>query len=132
MTATYNHEEYSQKAQSLLEQSKCYEIVLSTKDRLKCDADELWRVVEAIKNGEPAKLRQGLFNPSYYVAIVLDEKRYSDFKEKVQSILANNRQALEYHGGNGLQRLPEFKSLADIFAGTSLKQLPSNGQKRLP
>lgn len=131
MTATYNHEEYSQKAQNLLEASKCYEIVLSTKDRLKCDADELWRVVEAIKNGQPAKLRQGLFNPSYYVAIVLDEKRYSDFKEKVQSVLSSNRQALEYHGGKGLQRLPEFKSLADIFAGTSLKQLSGNEAKRL-
>lgn len=128
-TPTYNHEEYSEKAQKLLEQSKCYEIVLSTKDRIKCDADELWRVLEGIKTGSPVKLRQGLFNPSYYVSIVLDEKRNGDFTEKVFGVLKSNRQALDYHDGKGLQRLPEFKALADIFAGTSLK-LP-DGTKRL-
>ncbi len=127
----YNHEEYEKEAESLLERSKCYEVVLSTKDRLKCDADELWRVLEAIKSGQPAKLKQGLFNPSFYVAIVEDERRYADFKDKVFGVLKGNRQALDYQNGNGLQRLPSFKSLKDIFAGTNLKLPNPNEPKKL-
>lgn len=127
----YNHQEYEEKAQKLLEASKCYEVVLSTKDRIKCDADELWRVLEGIKTGMPVKLRQGLFNPSFYVSIVLDESRNSNFREKVFGVLKSNHQALEYHNGQGLQRLPEFKSLEDIFAGTNLKALSANEPKKL-
>lgn len=128
----YNHEEYEKKAQESLEKAKCYEIVLSTKDRIKCDGDELWKVIEGIQSGSIVKLKQGILNPSFYVSIVLDEKRYADYKDKVYGVLQNNRQAIEYHGGKGLQRLPEIKRLADIFSGTNLKQLPTNGQKRLP
>lgn len=128
---TYNHEQYEKEAQALLERSKCYEVVLSTKDRLKCDADELWRVLEAIKSGQPAKLKQGLFNPSFYVAIVLDEKRFADFRREVMGNLQHNRQALDYHDGQGLQRLPAFKSLEDIFAGTNLKLPNPNEPKKL-
>jgi len=130
MQTNYNHQEYEQEAQNLLERSKCYEVVLSTKDRIKCDADELWRVVEGIKSGSPVKLRQGLFNPSFYVSIVLDEKRFDDFKDKVFGVLKSNKQSLDY-GSGSLQKLPQFRSIADIFSGTNLKALQSPELKRL-
>lgn len=125
----YNHEQYEKEAKSLLERSKCYEVVLSTKDRIKCDADELWRVLEAIKTGSPAKLKQGILNPSFYVAIVEDDKRNAEFSDKIWSVLKNNKQALDY-GHDNFQRLPEFKSLKDIFAGTNLKALTSGNEPK--
>jgi len=119
-------------AKAVLSQSKCYEVILSTKDRLKCDADELWRVIEAIKSGSPAKLRQGLFNPSYYVGIVLDEKRYSDYVSDINLLVRNNRDAIKHYNGEGIQNVPQFKQLRDIFEGIELKQLPeSSNVKKL-
>lgn len=121
MTA-YNHEQYEKEAVSLVERSKCFEVVLSKGDPIKCDPDEVWRVIEAIKSGEPARLRQGLFNPSYYISIVEDKKRNEKFADEVWQTIRSNKQALDYNGGQGLRRLPEFQSLKDIFKGISLKQ----------
>lgn len=127
----YDHEKCIEDSKQLLKQSNCYEVILSTKDRLKCDADELWRVLEAIKTGSPAMLRQGLFNPSYYVAIVEDEYRYRDFKESVYMTLKSNKQAFDYNDLVGIKELPKLTLLKDIFAGTNLKALSTNGQKML-
>jgi len=109
---------------ALVEASKCYEVILSTKDRIKCDSDELERVVAGIKTGSMIKIRQGFINPSFIVTIVMDDERFRGIREKVQSTLESNRQALEYHEGKGLQKLPEFKRLNDIFNGTKLTAAP--------
>jgi len=111
-----------------VEQGLCYEVILSTKDRIKCDADELWRVVEGLKTGSLVKLRQGFFNPSFYVAIVLDKVRHTDFKDKVWSTVKSNIQELEY-GGSNMKPLPELINNSNIFKGVNLK--PLNGQKML-
>lgn len=120
----YDHEKYVEKGIALVEASKCYEVILSTKDRIKCDSDELERVIAGIKTGSMIKLRQGFINPSFIVTIVMDDQRFTEIREKVQSTLSSNRQALEYSQGRGLQKLPEFKKLKDIFSGTKLTAAP--------
>lgn len=120
----YNHEKYVEKGMALVEASKCYEVILSTKDRIKCDSDELERVIAGIKTGSMIKLRQGFINPSFIVTIVMDDQRFGDIREKVQSTLQHNHQAITYSGGQGLNRLPEFKRLKDIFSGTKLTAAP--------
>lgn len=118
---TYDHEQYEKEAVSLIERSKCFEVVLSKGEPLKCDPDEVWRVIEAIKTGQPARLKQGFFNPSYYVSIIEDAKRNEKFADEVWQTIKSNKQALDYGNGQGLRRLPEFRSLKDIFKGISLK-----------
>ena len=120
----YDHHKQTEKALTLLEASKCYEVILSTKDRIKCDSDELKRVIDGIKSGSMIKIRQGFINPSFIVTIVMDDQRFGDIREKIQGSLRDNRQALEYHQGKGLRDLPEFKKLQDIFSGTRLSDAP--------
>lgn len=58
---------------------RAYEVILSSKDRIKIDADELPVVVAAIQAGSVCAVRQGIFNPSHYVCIVEDESRLDSF-----------------------------------------------------
>lgn len=113
-------EELETMGKMLIEQGKSYEVVLSTKDRIKCDAGELSKLVEGIKSGSMIRLKQGLVNPSFIVTITLDEERTSKFAHSVYDVLKNNRQAVDYNGGAGQLKLPEFRPLNDIFEGVSL------------
>lgn len=116
----------------LLERERCYKIILSTKTEVRCDKTEVQRVIEGIKDGGIIKLKQGLINPSFIVAVVEDEERRTKFVEEVNSIAQHNRQDREYQDGKNQRRLPEgMKSLKDIFAGTQLKSLPSSDIKKL-
>ena len=117
----------------LLETNKCFKVILSTKTEIKCDKDEIKRVIEGIGTGGIIKVKQGLINPSFIVAVVEDEERRLRFVEQVKDIENHNRQDKEYHGGNGQRKLPSgMKSLKDIFAGTQLKALPQGSDvKRL-
>lgn len=120
-------------AQVLLQRTKCYKVVLSTKVEVRCDQSELHRVVHGIKTSQIIKLKQGLINPSFIVAVLSDEERRLKFVDEVHSIEQHNSQDREYHGGNGQRRLPSgMKSLRDIFAGTPLKALPPSDVKSLP
>jgi len=119
-------------AQVIIQKAKCYIVELSTKRTIKCDADEVVKVIEGLQTGSVVKLRQGIFNPSYFVDLIEDEERRISFVQKVQDIERNNRQDLDYHGGNAQRRLPSgLNSLKDIFEGTKLKALPTNEIKRL-
>lgn len=84
-----------------------YKVVLSTKHEIAFDPDELPKVMQAIQTGTSVLLRKGLFNPSYYVCVVEDEKRRIEFLEdtkyekprRLQGMQAlgdifNNRRAL--------------------------------------
>ena len=115
----YNHEQFKIEAQRLLEASKCYEVILSTKDRIKCDSEELQRVIEVIKTGSIIKVKQAFINPSFIVTIVLDEERYGALRSEVFGVLDNNQKSIQYNY-NSIKRLPGFKSLKDIFEGTRL------------
>lgn len=119
----------------LLEREKCFKVILSTKTEVKCDKNEIQRVIEGITNGGIIKLKQGLINPSFIVAVIEDEERRTRFVEEVNSIAQNNHQDREYHGGKNQRQLPSgIKPLKDILNGIQLKRNPdvkelSDGQK---
>lgn len=83
-----------------------YKAILSTKDEIKLDPQEVDAVLAAATNGHLVRVRQGLINPSYLVAIVEDrsrEMRYApgprDDSKRIgiaplSDILASNREAL--------------------------------------
>lgn len=120
---------------ALLEKEQCFKVILSTKTEIKCDKEEIKRVIEGIGTGSIIKVRQGLINPSFIVAVVEDTERRLKFVEQVHEIENHNRQDNEYHSGQNQRRLPQgMKSLKDIFAHTELKKLGQGGSdiKSLP
>lgn len=117
----------------LLEREKCFKIILSTKTEVKCDKNEIQRVIEGIQNGGIIKLKQGLINPSFIVAVVEDEERRARFVEEVNSIVQHNRQDRDYGDGTRQRKLPNgLQSLKDIFSNTQLHSLPQSDTKSLP
>lgn len=52
-----------------------FKAILSTKDEVKLDPGEVDAVMHAAKMGDMVRVRQGLINPSYLVAIVEDKGR---------------------------------------------------------
>lgn len=60
---------------------KAYKVVLSTRHEIKIDEDEVAKVVEGIKSGHIVRVRQGIFNPSYFVCIERDGERIERFLE---------------------------------------------------
>lgn len=113
----------------LIESNPCFKVILSTKTEVKCDKDEIKKVIEGIKDGGIIRLRQGLINPSFIVAVVSDEERRLKFVEEVNSIQDHNRQDSEYHGGRNQRRLPSgMKPIKDILAGVQLKALPQGSE----
>ncbi len=65
----------------IIKKVRAYKVVMSKGDDIPFDGDELQNVVIAINNKQSVRLRQGFFNPSFYVSIVQDVKRVGDFYE---------------------------------------------------
>jgi len=119
-------------AKLLLEREKCYKVILSTKTEIKCDKDEIQRVIEGITGGSIIKLKQGLINPSFIVTVIEDTDRVSKLVEVVNDVVRHNNQDTEYHGGKNQKNLPEgLKPLADIFKGAQLKMIKGSEIKHL-
>lgn len=102
---------------------KAYRIVMSRGDDLQIDEAELEKVFNAIATGSPAVLKRGIFNPSFYVSVVFDEKRVMEFIDEYRSIERHNEQQRKYHDGTNIKELPGFVPLKDIFEGTQLSKL---------
>lgn len=122
------------KAKSLMERSMRYEVVLSTKERIECEPDELQRVIAGIKAGSMIKLKQGLVNPSFIVTIVRNETHANQIHREIYEVLKNNRQALEYtpHNPSTFRDLPTFRPIKDIFENIQLTanvQIPPNNKQ---
>ena len=100
---------------------KAYTILMSVGDPIQLDHDELPKVLTAIQKKQPCLVRQGLFNPSFYVTIREDGKRLSEFRDKVSDIEKQNDFDREYCDGKEQKPLPKMKPLADIFDGVQLK-----------
>lgn len=81
-------------------------VILSTKHEIQIDPDEVAAVMEAISSGSIAKVKQGIINPSYVVAVVEDVKRKHDFIEDTQYDKEKRGQGM--------------KSLSDVFSTTKL------------
>jgi hypothetical protein len=102
-----------------------YKIILSNKTEIQIDEDELKFVVEAINTKSMCKVRQGLFNPSFLVAIVEDEQRLEDFKEEQRKRIDHIKMYPEKKD----ILLTGFKNLRDVFSQSSL--LPALKPKSL-
>ena len=76
---------------------------MSHGDGIQIDEDELGTVIAAIQTGKIAKVRQGIFNPSFYTSIVLDRKRIKAYQDDNQ-----------YRQPGEIQPIG---NLPDIFAG---------------
>lgn len=120
----YNHQDFVKSAQNAVSNARFFKIVLSIKTDLQCDASELPAVIQAIKSGMPVKLKQGLFNPSYWVATVEDKERHAEYHKKVFEVVSHNDQNVKYGGGRNLRNIPKMESLKDIFEGLPLNYIP--------
>lgn len=106
------------------EKPKAY--VVKTSDRgvsFPIDADEVAKVLYGIANHQPVKVRSGIVNPSFYIGIVEDNERISNYMRELNDVIEGNRQ-YENIGIGQKKPLPEFTQLKDIFAGIDLKYLP--------
>jgi hypothetical protein len=93
---------------------KAYKVILSTKHEIKIDADEVASVIEGIKTGSIVRVRQGIFNPSYFVCIERDKDRIDRFLEDTK-----------YDDARSLsKRRAGMLPLADILEDVKLKRLP--------
>lgn len=100
---------------------KCYLVELSNGRKIKCDVEEVNRVIDSIKTGGVCKLKQGLFNPSFFIDIIEDEDRQWEFIEKVNEISKHNHQDKNYMGGRDQKEFPKgLEPLRNIFDGVKL------------
>jgi len=59
-----------------------YKIVLSnTRETITIREDELKKVLRGIQEGSPVVILEGIFNPSYFVAIIPDQERMQAIAE---------------------------------------------------
>ena len=85
-----------------------YLIELSNKTKIAIDPEELDSVIQGIKSGFPVKVKQGIFNPSFFICIVKDEKRIMEIMEDNHK----NRHFIE----SGKAKPKQLKPLDDVFA----------------
>lgn len=63
---------------------KGFKAVLSTKHEVKLDPGEIEAVVQAVEKGMVVRVRQGIINPSYLVAVVEDTTREVQYASGVR------------------------------------------------
>lgn len=96
---------------------KGFKILLNGNNSIKIDADEIPKFIKALQSSSSALFRQGMFNPSYYIALVEDKDRES----------TREVDALGHHTGK-----IKYELLPDIFEGVKeLAELKSAEVKRL-
>ena len=100
---------------------KAYLVQLSRGRDIQADEDELEIITKAIQTGSPAKLRQGIFNPSFFVSIVEDKNRVRELAYDLKDIKEHNYRDRVYRDGKEQKELPTMKPLADIFKEVQLK-----------
>lgn len=92
-----------------------YLIELSNKTKIPIDADELPKVLQGIRSGLPVIVRQGIFNPSFFVDIVEDKKRIQEINEFNDTIRFQIEQ--------GFKKPKKLEPLKDIFVKVKDKLL---------
>lgn len=102
-----------------MERPKAFEVILSNKVNLKIDEDEVQKVLEGILSGSSVIVRQGLFNPSFFIAIREDRERIKEYLQLAEDIHQKNLQAEKYGAGK-VQKIPGFEKLENIFDGIKL------------
>lgn len=98
---------------------KSFVIELSTKTVVRCDPDEIPKLMEAMRKGLPVLLKQGLVNPSYIVAVREDEERRIKFLDDTKYPQDSQRRS------RGLEPLRNiFSETPLMLEKTAPKQLP--------
>ncbi len=92
-----------------------------TKLNIPIDEDEIPSVIQALTSGDVKILRQGVFNPPYFVGISEDSKSMSDFQE-------NNK----YDIRDGV--ISEYPQHKDLFIDirTTVKRLSADKNPNYP
>lgn len=98
---------------------QAYIVHLSSKCSLKVDADELTKIIEGLKSGQLVILRQGIFNPSFFICMEADRDRLDSYYSDLEEIKKSNDQYDRL--GIGWKRdEKEFQPLQDIFSDVKL------------
>ena len=84
-----------------------YIVELSNRTKISIEVDELPNVLQGIKSGMPVIVRQGIFNPSFFVSIVEDKERLEKLEELNDSIKEHSKRI-------------ELEPLIDIFKNVKL------------
>ena len=61
-----------------------FKIIMSRGDDIPIDSSELEKVITAIAQRKPVVVKQGIFNPSFYVSIVKDRQREESWREELR------------------------------------------------
>ena len=96
---------------------KIYKIILSTKDTIQVYEDEVDPIVLAIHRGDKIVMtRRGIFNPSYYVTIVLDQAEMEYQQERLA--MGADYALPEHFDLEGIKRLAEMKNKLKLTNAT--------------
>lgn len=63
---------------------QAYIVKLSNNAEVPIDPDEVQKLLAGVSRGSMVKVRQGLINPSFIVAVVPDKKRIGDFLQETK------------------------------------------------
>ena len=100
-----------------------YLVQLSNKTEVQADIEELKLITDGIKTGSPIKLKRGIINPSFIVAIVPDMERWKTRFDDIMGGISSEEYKLEHDKRHAKGCTP----LKDIFANsplsTNIKQL---------
>lgn len=64
--------------------TKAYLVIMSNKDPIRIDEEELQKIVEGSARGGLVVVKQGVVNPSYIVDIQLDKERMREWHDRCQ------------------------------------------------
>jgi len=95
-----------------------YKIIMSKGDPIQIDSDELNKVIRGLKEGGIVVTRAGIFNPSFYISIIKDTKRWSEFIEDIK--YEDNKLELRKKG---------CKKLNNIFSEIEILKLKVGNKK---
>lgn len=99
---------------------KAYIVHMSVKNLdVRIDEEEIDKVLQGIRSGNPIKVKQGIINPSFFAGITVDVDRIKKYEDELSDTLRNNEQVEKL--GIGFKKYPsEFKKLEDIFSDNQL------------
>jgi hypothetical protein len=98
---------------------KAFKIVLSNKSSIQIDEEELQKVIKGITSGQPVIVRQGIFNPSFFISITEDNERIKEYFDEINEVNKANENYNKYEIGEK-KEMPEFKKLDNIFGDIKL------------
>ncbi len=100
-------------------------VQLSNKTEVQIDSDELQKITEGIRTSSPVRLKLGIINPNFIVAVIPDRERWREHMSSIPGIYGSE----EWEAEKTRRGAAGCKPLKDIFSDTTLA-LPQ-GTKQL-